>query len=94
MQAMRCRRECETMLDALFETTFRQLAERLSEFAPLLPDDDETHGCKRHCAGTLVRGFFARTGVCEHGDALARAPRGGTAVGHHPGHAANHARRS
>jgi len=33
------RTECQKMLDALYQGTFWQLTERLSEFMPLLPDD-------------------------------------------------------
>ena len=39
------RYECEKMLDSLYQSTFRALSERLSEFTPLLPDDDRhQHG--------------------------------------------------
>ena len=34
------RGECEMLLSTLFESTYRQLSERQSEFEPLLPDDD------------------------------------------------------
>ena len=34
------RAECQKMLDALYQGTFWQLTERLSEFMPLLPVDD------------------------------------------------------
>lgn len=33
------RKECEKMLDSLYQGTYWQLTERLSEFYPLLPDD-------------------------------------------------------
>ena len=36
------RTECEKMLDSLCAITWRQLVERQSEFALLLPDDEET----------------------------------------------------
>ena len=36
------RSECEVMLSQLFETTYRQLAERQSEFEPLLPGDEDS----------------------------------------------------
>lgn len=35
----RSRADCAAMLEALCTTSYRQLTERLSEFAPLLPDD-------------------------------------------------------
>jgi uncharacterized protein YgfB (UPF0149 family) len=34
------RTECQMTLDALYQATFWQLTERLSEFTPLLPDDN------------------------------------------------------
>lgn len=52
------RDECVTMLDALFASTHRQLAERQSEFEPLLPDDSDstiirTEAIARWCEGFL-----------------------------------------
>ena len=41
------RHECEVMLDALCSHTYRQLAERQSEFQPLLPDES---------GSTIIRG--------------------------------------
>ncbi len=34
------RAECQKLLDLLYQRTYWQLTERLSEFMPLLPDDD------------------------------------------------------
>jgi len=34
------RMECQKLLDSLYQGTFWHLTERLSEFSPLLPDDD------------------------------------------------------
>ena len=51
------RNECEAMLSALFETTYRQLSERLSEFEPLLPDDDDSTGSAFRERRLLVRGI-------------------------------------
>lgn len=39
-EANALRAECQKMLDALYQGTFWQLTERLSEFAPLLPADN------------------------------------------------------
>ncbi len=52
------RKECENLLVATFELTYRQLAERLSEFEPVLPDDDcdtaaRTSGLAQWCEGFL-----------------------------------------
>jgi yecA family protein len=61
------RAECAELLSNLFEMTYRQLAERLSEFKPLLPDDetsmsDRTAALARWCEGFL-HGLVSR----EHG---------------------------
>ena len=36
------RAECADMLNTLFQDTLRQLSERLSDFAPLLPDHSDS----------------------------------------------------
>ena len=51
-------RECRQMLDTLYQATFWQLSERLSEFSPLLPDDesdarDRTAAMAHWCEGFL-----------------------------------------
>jgi yecA family protein len=38
-EANALRQECQKMLDSLYQGTYWQLTERLSEFYPLLPDD-------------------------------------------------------
>ena len=38
-EANALRQECQGMLDELYQSTFWELSERLSEFTPLLPDD-------------------------------------------------------
>ena len=50
--------DCRAMLDALYQATFWQLSERLSEFEPLLPDDqsdaqDRTLAMAHWCEGFL-----------------------------------------
>ena len=52
------RKECESLLDALYQGTFWDLSERLSEFAPLLPDDgvptaDRATAMAHWCEGFL-----------------------------------------
>jgi len=52
------RRECQGMLDSLYQATYWELSERLSEFAILLPADDRdarerTAAMARWCEGYL-----------------------------------------
>ena len=52
------RRECEAMLDTLYACTHRQLAERLSEFEPLLPDDADSTIIRAEAIGRWCEGFL------------------------------------
>ena len=64
------RGECETMLGDLFESTYRQLAERQSEFEPLLPDDDDTPAIRATALAHWCEGFLHGLVSTTHGDAL------------------------
>ena len=64
------RKECQKHLDTLYQSTFWQLSERLSEFEPLLPSDDDdvwlrtaalAHWCERFLHGLVS---------AKHSDAL------------------------
>lgn len=64
------RQDCQKMLDALYQMTFWQLSERLSEFVPLLPDDD-TDTCDRAAAmARWCEGFLHGLVSARHGDEL------------------------
>ena len=52
------RRECETILDALYVCTHRQLAERQSEFEPLLPDDSDSTDIRAEAIARWCEGFL------------------------------------
>lgn len=52
------RTECETLLRGLFESTLRQLAERQSEFEPLLPDDAASTADRAAAIGHWCEGFL------------------------------------
>ncbi len=54
--ALRC--ECESMLDALYAFTHRQLAERQSEFEPLLPDDSDSTMVRADAIARWCEGFL------------------------------------
>lgn len=64
------RAECETMLRALFEHTYRQLAERQSEFEPLLPDDSEPTPVRAAAIAHWCEGFLHGLVSAKHADAL------------------------
>lgn len=64
------REECQKMLDTLYQSTFWQLSERLSEFAPLLPDDDSDTGDRTMAMAHWCEGFLHGLVSAKHGDAL------------------------
>lgn len=62
------RTECQKHLHTVYQSTFWQLSERLSEFEPLLPDDDvgtRTAALAHWCEG-LLHGLVS----AKHDDAL------------------------
>ncbi len=61
---------CEVMLSALFETTYRQLSDRQSEFEPLLPDDDDSAAVRAAALARWCEGFLHGLVSSVHGDAL------------------------
>ena len=64
------RLECQKMLDTLYQSTFWQLSERLSDFVPLLPDDD-SDACDRTIAmAHWSEGFLHGLVSAKHGDEL------------------------
>ena len=62
--------ECEAMLGALFETTYRQLSERLSVFTPLLPDESDSTASRAAALAHWCEGFLHGLVTGEHGDEL------------------------
>ena len=64
------RGECEQMLGKLFESTYRQLSERQSEFEPLLPDDQDSTAARAVALGHWCEGFLHGLVSSSHGDAL------------------------
>lgn len=52
------REQCETMLNSLFESTHRQLTERLSEFRPFLPDDADSTARRAMALSHWCEGFL------------------------------------
>lgn len=64
------RNECELMLGKLFESTYRQLSERQSEFEPLLPGDEDSTAARAAALGHWCEGFLHGLVSGNHGDAL------------------------
>jgi yecA family protein len=52
------RGECVTLLDSLYVDTHRQLAERQSEFEPLLPDDSDSTTIRAEAIARWCEGFL------------------------------------
>lgn len=64
------RLESQKMLDTLYQSTFWQLSERLSEFMPLLPDDDCDAGERTLAMAHWCEGFLHGLVSAQHGDVL------------------------
>ncbi len=62
------RSECQEMLDTLYQSTFWQLSERLSDFAPLLPGDDNDAGERTAAMAHWCEGFLHGLVSAKHGD--------------------------
>ena len=61
-------RECGRLLDSLYQSTYWQLSERLSEFSPLLPDDDSDAAVRAAALGHWCEGFLHGLVSSQHGD--------------------------
>ncbi len=64
------RAECQEMLDTLYQSTFWQLSERLSEFTLLLPDDESDASERTAAMARWCEGFLHGLVSAKHGDAL------------------------
>jgi len=64
------RAECESMLGVLFEATYRQLAERQSEFEPLLPSEDDCTAVRATALAHWCEGFLHGLVAANHDDDL------------------------
>ena len=62
--------ECEAMLGTLFESTYRQFGERLSGFAPLLPDEEDSTAVRATALAHWCEGFLHGLVAGKHGDDL------------------------
>lgn len=64
------RNECEVMLSTLFESTYRQLSRRQSEFEPLLPDEQDSTAVRAAALARWCEGFLHGLVSSDHGEAL------------------------
>ena len=64
------RTECASLLNTLYQETHRQLSERLSEFAPLLPDDSDSASLRAAALAHWCEGFLHGLVSVDHGEAL------------------------
>lgn len=64
------RAECQKLLNSLYQATFWQLSERLSEFEPLLPDDSDDVALRTAALAHWSEGFLHGLVSANHGDAL------------------------
>lgn len=62
--------ECASMLGNLFESTYQQFAERLSGFAPLLPDEQDSTAVRATALAHWCEGFLHGLVAGDHGDDL------------------------
>jgi yecA family protein len=64
------RAACQQMLDTLYQATYWELSERLSEFTPLLPDDQTDAVLRTAAMAHWSEGFLHGLVSAQHGDAL------------------------
>jgi len=62
--------ECKGLLDALYQSTYRALSERLSDFALLLPEDDESPARRATALAHWCEGFLHGLVSKRHAEAL------------------------
>lgn len=64
------RADMETLLGNLFDTTYRQLSRRQSEFVPLLPDDSDDAARRARALAEWCEGFLHGLVAADHDDSL------------------------
>ena len=69
-EANALRQECQQILDSLYQSTYWQLSERLSEFEPLLPGDEDDVAQRAVALGHWCEGFLHGIVSAKQGDAL------------------------
>jgi len=69
-EANALQKECRRVLDLLYQATYWQLSERLSEFEALLPDDEDDVALRTEALGHWCEGFLHGLVSAGHGVAL------------------------
>jgi yecA family protein len=69
-EANTLRGECRALLDKLYQGTFWQLSERLSDFTPLLPDDSADAEARTLAMAHWCEGFLHGLVSTQHEQAL------------------------
>lgn len=64
------RAECAGLLNSLFQETLRQFTERMSEFAPFLPDDRDSALVRTAALAHWCEGFLHGLVSADHGEVL------------------------
>ena len=64
------RTECASLLNTLYQDTYRRLSERLSEFEPLLPDDSDSASFRTAALAHWCEGFLHGLVSADHGETL------------------------
>ena len=64
------RNECEVILSSLFESTYRRLSERRSEFEPLLPDDEDAAEARAKALAHWCEGFLHGLVSSQHNEVV------------------------
>jgi yecA family protein len=64
------RKECQKHLDTMYQSTFWQLSERLSEFEPLLPSDQDDVRLRTAALAHWCEGFLHGLVSSKHSDSL------------------------
>lgn len=63
-------KECARLLGELFQETARQLSERMSEFAPLLPDENDDAALRTEALAHWSEGYLHGLVSSQHADEL------------------------
>lgn len=63
-------KECEALLSHLLQTTHRAFSERLSQFMPLLPADDDSPAARAEAVAHWSEGYLHGLVSSKHSDAV------------------------
>lgn len=64
------RKECEALLNEIFQSTERHFSERLSQFMPLLPNENESRAARTEGIGHWSEGYLHGLVSSKHGEPM------------------------